>query len=175
METPQPCVTTASTTISWECTIRRNFEHDRAYSLSKTVPYWQFLEDLTFQTNLHATQKGKTNVKVSVSQLQNYFAVLMYSSVACLGNLRLYWHNVVGLPYVKDALSQREFEAIRTYLHFNNYCERTQNKNDPKFDCFYKVCSFIDHFNRVSSPIPYTRDLAVDKNICATKMTSTMN
>ncbi len=134
----------------------------------------ELIKDIAFQTNLYAQQRGKTNIRITENQIRHYLAVLFYSSIIQLRNMRLYWHNLVGIPCVKDTLPQKQFETIRTYLHFNNDAERTEDKNNPNFDRLYKVRPIIEHFNKVSSSIPYPRDLSVDENICATKMASTM-
>lgn len=89
-------------------------------------------------------------------------------------NVRLYWNNVVGVPCVKDTLSQKQFESIRSYLHFNNNDAMICDKKDPNYDRLYKMRPIIEHFNKVSSSIPYPRDTSVDENICATKMLSSL-
>lgn len=134
----------------------------------------QFMNDLAFQTNLYARQQGKLNINITPTQLRQYIAVLIFMGVISVKNVRLYWNNIVGVPCVKDTLSQKQFESIRSYLHFNDNDAMICDKKDTNYDRLYKVRPIIKHFNEVSSSIPYPRDMSVDENICATKMRSSL-
>ena len=132
----------------------------------------KFLEDITFQSNLYAQQKGKTHINISVNELRRYLSVLLFTSIISMRKVRLYWNNVVGVPCIRQALPQRKFEIVRSCLHFNDDSKIIEDKNDPNYDRLHKIRPFLDHFNQVSASIPCPRDLSVDENICATKIHS---
>lgn len=129
-----------------------------------------FISSLTFQSNLYARQKGKVNVRISEIEIRQFLGILLFSSVIHIRNFRLYWHNIVGVPCIRDTMPQKKFESIRSYFHFTDNSNAIEDRNDPLFDRLWKVRPILTHFNKISDTIPMERDVSVDEHICATKM-----
>ncbi|XP_039290397.1 piggyBac transposable element-derived protein 3 [Nilaparvata lugens] len=78
------------------------------------------LEEITFQTNLYALQKGKENLALSISELKIFLGVALVMSYIKYPRIRQYWSQQAGLrmDLIADAISVNRFEEIRQYLHF---------------------------------------------------------
>lgn len=114
-------------------------------------------------------------MKINTFDIKRYLAALIFTSLVHIKKICLYWHDVVELPCIKKCLPQRQFECVRRVLHFNDNSAMILDVKDTNYDCLYKVRPIIEHFNRVSGSIPLPHDLSVDKNICGTKMHSSLH
>lgn len=65
-------------------------------------------------------------------------------------------------------MSEKKFEFIRNYLHFNDNLQALA-ADDPKKDRLYKLRPIVDHLNNKYQSIPLEKNLAVDEQLCASK------
>lgn len=128
-----------------------------------------FLSTIKYESELFATQTNvNKTLTVSINELKRYIGILIYNSICIMPNVRDYWSDHLGLSHVYTSLSQKRFEEIRRYLHFNDN-SKMLDKEHPNFDRLHKIRPLIDHLNNKFNSIPYPRDLSLDEQLCATK------
>lgn len=66
-----------------------------------------------------------------------------------------------------EAMSQKRFEQIRQFLHFNNN-ETMLPKDHVNHDRLHKIRPLVNYLNEKFTSIPCRRDLELDEQ-CATK------
>lgn len=103
----------------------------------------EFIHDITFQSNWYALQNGRPNVEIRENEIRSFFGILLFSSIVHFKNMRLYWHNILGIPCVSETLPQRRFECIRANIHFNDNSKMIDDKTSPNFDRLFKVRPII--------------------------------
>lgn len=103
-----------------------------------------------------------SNFTLSKIELLRYLGILTISSVVHVPNVRLYWNSVIGLDLIKNSMSQKRFEKIRSCLHFNDNSLNTGDK-------LIKLRPVIESLSKTFLSVPMEEMLAVDEQICATK------
>jgi len=106
-----------------------------------------------------------------MNELKRYIGILIYNSICVIPNIRDYWSDHLGISHIYKSLSQKRFEEIRRYLHFNDN-SKILDRQHPNFDRLHKIRPLIDHLNDKFNSILYPRDLSLDEQICATKARS---
>lgn len=118
-----------------------------AYKFCGNIYNNDFLEEVTFQTNLYNTQHSTTGFKVAVkkrgsskisykkvapvavSEIRKVFGIILYMGVHKFPNRRLYWGSETNVPFIEDAMSRNRFEEILSILHFSD------NEQIPRPEC----------------------------------------
>ncbi|XP_025198810.1 piggyBac transposable element-derived protein 2-like [Melanaphis sacchari] len=108
------------------------------------------------------------NICISKVQQPQKPVNLKWKKVCHVPNVRDYWSDQLGFPPIYEAMSQKRFEQIRQFLHFNNN-ETMLPKDHINNDRLHKIRPLVDYLNAKFSSIPYRRDLALDEQLCATK------
>lgn len=88
------------------------------------------LEQIVFQTNLYAVQKGKETLRLTVPELKVFLGICLVMTYIKYPRIRHYWSKETDLRMgvVADAMSVNRFEKLRRYLHFK------ANNESPKAD-----------------------------------------
>lgn len=142
-----------------------------------TTPYQFFsyffdeniLTKIKHESELYASQINiNSSYSVSTNELKRYLGICIYNSLCIIPNIRDYWSDHLGIPHVYNSLSQKRFEEIRRYFHFNDNTLML-SRNDPNYDRLHKIRPIIDHLNNKFNSIPHIRDLSIDEQLCATK------
>lgn len=127
-----------------------------------------FLNQIAFENSLHATQRNCSNsIYDNCYRCRMLFWKLL-SIVVKINASRDLLVSVCECWLVSDCLSVINFEKVRSELHYNDNEIMVLDK-DVKYDRLHKLLSVLNHFNSSFKSIPFTRDLRIDKNICATR------
>ncbi|KAF0744882.1 piggyBac transposable element-derived protein 4-like [Aphis craccivora] len=126
-----------------------------------TSSYNSFIDTSTKSNTYDMTTSFSPTVKHSVK------SKTLHPKIS-LPNFRDCWGEHLGLSRVYNFLSQKRFEEIRRFLHFNDNSKMLE-KDNIHYDRLYKI---IDHLNNKFNSIPNTRDLSLDEQFCAAKARS---
>ena len=99
---------------------------------------------------------------INKCELMKYIGICLITSVVQMSNVRMYWHSVVGVDLVKNCMSQKQFEKIRSVIHFN---DNSMNSNDK----LHKLRPVIDILSANFAAVPKEEMLSVDEQMCSTK------
>lgn len=79
--------------------------------------------------------KNMPNITVSTDDVKKFIGILLFSSYHGLPSERHYWSNDEDLKtdVVKEAMSRRKFQELKSILHFCNNEEAGANKHDRGF------------------------------------------
>lgn len=81
----------------------------------------QLLDKIVEETIRNSLQKNpESSLNLTKTELMRYIGICIATSVVNMPNLKMYWSGVVGTDMIKNAMSQKRFEKIRSYLHFND-------------------------------------------------------
>lgn len=126
--------------------------------------------DITEQSCLYAQQIDITKpLHLTKAELKKYFGIIIMMSVIRLPNTRSYWSSDVGIEIIKNAMTLNRFEKIRQFLHFNNN-EMHLPRDNLNHDRIHKLRPIVDHLNNVYSSVPLEAKLAIDEQLCSTKV-----
>lgn len=129
----------------------------------------ELIDFIASQSVLYSVQKDPAKpANISSSDIRKYLGICIMSSVACLKNIRMYWHPVVGIPLVQNTMTLNRFENIRRYLHFNDN-SACLTRSDIEQDKLYKLRPIITRLQNSFLSVPMEESLCVDEQICATK------
>ena len=81
---------------------------------------------------------------------------------------KVYWSSNLGFAQVKEALSERKFDKIRQFLHFNDNSNILPRDN-PNYDKLFKIRPIIDSLLSKYQSIPLESHLSIDEQKCASK------
>lgn len=98
------------------------------------------IDEITFQSNVYALQKGKGNLNLSNAELRVFLGINLVMSYIKYPRIRMYWSSNNGLRHhlIADAMSNQRFEEIRRYLHF------VDNNSQSPGDKFFKLRPVLD-------------------------------
>jgi hypothetical protein len=129
----------------------------------------ELFDKIKTESELYSTQKNPNKpYSVSIVELKRFVGICLYASVCHVPNVRDYWSDYLGFSPIYEAMTQKRFEQIRQFLHFNNN-EKMFPKDHVNHDRLHKIRPLVDYLNAKFSSIPYRRDLALDEQLCATK------
>lgn len=121
------------------------------------------------ESNLYTVQKNPAKPsKIESDDIKKFIGVLIYMSVIHLPSARYYWSRNIGIPQIKESMSQHTFDNIRASIHFADN-SKMKEKDDPEADRLYKLRPVIDHLNSKFESIPHEQYLCVDEQLCSTK------
>jgi len=123
----------------------------------------KLLDSIVEQTNLFAND----NV-ITKKDFQKYLGICIYTSVVHMSSIRDYWSQELRFEPIADTMSLNNFEKIRRYIHFNDNAKMLPIDHVDN-DRLHKIRPVIDHLNSKFQSIPFSRDLCVDEQLCATK------
>ncbi|CAI6371787.1 unnamed protein product [Macrosiphum euphorbiae] len=115
------------------------------------------------QTNLFSYDNVFTK-----KDIQKYLGICIFTSVVHMSSVRDYWSQGLRFEPIAETMSLNNFEKIRRYLHFNDNSTMLP-KDHPDNDRLHKIRPVVDHLNNKYQRIPFSRDLCVDEQQCATK------
>lgn len=142
-----------------------------------TTPYTFFkyffddvlIKNIVDQSNLYAIQVNPNKpANITPENIKQYLAICIYMSVVHMPNVRSYWSTTFGYRQIKEIMSEKEFEHIRRFLHFNDNTKMLP-KEDPNHDRLHKLRPIIDALNAKFQSVPLEQFLSVDEQLCATK------
>jgi len=123
----------------------------------------KLLDLIVEQTNLFSNDNVFTK-----KDIQKYLGICVFTSVVHMSSIRDYWSQELRFDPIADTMSLNNFEKIRRYLHFNDNSTMLP-KDHADNDRLHKIRPVIDHLNNKYQSIPFSRDLCVDEQLCATK------
>lgn len=116
----------------------------------------EFIKRIVDESNLYAFQKNPNNTfTVKPIEIEQYFGVLLYSSVVKVNAVRDYWCPFVGASLVNTSISSKKFEKIRGVLHFNDNNTMVLDAKNPNYDRLHKLRPVLDYFNSCFELVPY--------------------
>ncbi|XP_044730485.1 piggyBac transposable element-derived protein 3-like [Chrysoperla carnea] len=127
-------------------------------------------KEIVYESNLYATQKQISNPEtINENILNKFLGILVFTSVIKFPNTRLYWSDKFGYDLIKNTMSQKKFEKVRSIIHFadNTKC---LPKEHPDYDRLYRIRPLIETLNHVFGTVPMDQRLSIDEQMCATKM-----
>ncbi|XP_060855513.1 piggyBac transposable element-derived protein 3-like [Metopolophium dirhodum] len=121
------------------------------------------LENICAQSNLYATQRGKT-LNLRIEELKAFIGINFVMGYNSLPSWKDYWStsNDLGVKIISDAMSRKRFDDILCFLHINdNDAKTTDNK-----DKLYKLRPLLDSINsRFPELYKVTREVSVDESM----------
>ncbi|KAM4042928.1 piggyBac transposable element-derived protein 4-like [Anomaloglossus baeobatrachus] len=118
-----------------------------------------FVKLMVTQTNLYAQQflaRNPTSVyaqphrwtPVTVAEMMRFWGLLLKMGLWKKPSIRDYWSaDFLYHTFIFHAAMPRtRFEAILRFLHYNDSAQ-SKPREDPGFDCFYKIRPLIQHFS----------------------------
>ena len=125
----------------------------------------EFVKYLADQFNLYARQKNLlTRFTTNTQEIRKFFGILFFMSVFRYPNVRSYWLKN-ALPAVGNTMSQKRFEEVRRFVHFNDD-SLAKGANQEGHDKLFKIRPLIDHFNKHFLRVPILQRLCVDEMMC---------
>ena len=106
------------------------------------------MEHIVFQTNLYATQSGKSYTPITVGELCAFLGVNLLMGIKKMPSYRDYWVNEESLndSFICKQMSSRRFSWILTNLHLNDNSLQPK-KGEENFDRLYKLHPFLSHLS----------------------------
>ncbi|XP_049873098.1 piggyBac transposable element-derived protein 4-like isoform X1 [Pectinophora gossypiella] len=122
------------------------------------------------ESNMYSTQKQVSNpFLIGKIDIRKFIGILTYMSVIHYPSIRLYWSDKYGYASIKNAMTCKRFEKIKSIIHFNDNNKHLP-QNHPQHDKLHKVRPIISHLNEKFATIPPPQRLAVDEQVCASKI-----
>lgn len=148
-------------------------EMDTPYQFFKFFFDDDIIDNIVNETNRYSIQKDPSNTSNTITALdiRQFIGVVLYMSVVHMPNVRFYWSNKIGLPLIKETMSQRKFEKIRQILHFNNN-DNMIPFSEPNSDRIFKIRPLVNGLNKNFQKIPVEQFLSVDEQMCSCKARS---
>ena len=117
------------------------------------------------ETNRYAAQKN-SKALFTTADLETFNAVLMLTSYHSFPRTRMFWRKKVGigLSIVYESISQREFEELKTFIHFADDYSLNTNDKSGKVRQLYDIANknlkqfgfFHLHYSVDEQMVPYT-------------------
>lgn len=121
------------------------------------------LENICAQSNLYATQRGKT-LNLRIEELKAFIGINFVMGYNRLPSWKDYWStsNDLGVKIISDAMSRKRFDDILCFLHINNNNAKTSDNKDKLF----KLRPLLDSINiRFMELYKVTREVSVDESM----------
>lgn len=130
------------------------------------------LADVTYQSNLYATQKNK-NLNLKEEELLAFLGINFFMGYHTLPSYKHYWStsNDLGIELVRKTMTRNRFQDILSFLHVNdNDAIPANNKNR-----IYKILPLVNTLNENFNHLHHgTREMAVDESMIVFKGRSTL-
>ena len=121
------------------------------------------LDNLIFQSNLYAIQKGKV-LNLKEDELLTFFGINFLMGYHKLPSWKNYWSSSedLGIPLVKNTMSRDRFDLIFSNLYVNDNTQVPGNNTDKA----YKVRPMVTILNGHFPTLYYgTRELSTDESM----------
>ena len=102
----------------------------------------EFKSKIIEETNRYAAQNNDS-FTLSMSDLNTFNVILMFTGYHSLPRTRLFWEKEddVAVPMVYNAMSRKNFEDIRRWLHFADNNNLNLNDKFAKVRMLYDLCN----------------------------------
>lgn len=139
------------------------------YSFFKYFFTDQLITYIVEQSNLFSIQVDPSKpANITENELRRYLGVCLYMSVVHMPNLRSYWGRNLGFSQIKEAMSEKKFEKVRRFLHFNDNSNMLP-RDHTDCDKLHKIRPVVDALLSRFQNIPIECHLSLDEQICASK------
>lgn len=120
------------------------------------------ISDITFQTNLYATQNNKT-LNITENEILAFIGLNFLMGYHILPNVESYWSSTSDLKFelVPETMSRNRFQAILSNLHLNDNALIPKNNTDK----LYKVRPFVESLNAIFTNYVGEQKICVDESI----------
>lgn len=125
-----------------------------------------FMEEIVFQTNLYATQTGKSYSQVTLQELYLFLTINILIRVKKLQSYRNFWSSdeLLHDNYIAKQIPER-FSWILSHLHLNNNTLQPRPDAD-NFEKLYKVRRLLSHlFERYENIFRPGKCQAIDESM----------
>lgn len=105
----------------------------------------EIVENIVFQTNLYATQKGKPFKPTFKEELLQFLAINILMGVKPLPSYKDYWssRDILRDTYISSKMSRNRFSWLLGHIHLNDNA-LLPSRTSPNFDKLYKLRPFLD-------------------------------
>ena len=132
-----------------------------AYDFLRLFLSDEFLNIVSTQTMMYATQKGLSNPGASQDSLLVFFGILLLSGYNKLPYRRMYWREDPDVfnELVSRSMRRDVFESLLRSLHLAN------NQEIDLSDPYYKVRPMFKHLNESFKMMPSPEKLSIDETM----------
>uniref|UniRef100_A0A8C6SAS8 PiggyBac transposable element-derived protein domain-containing protein n=1 Tax=Neogobius melanostomus TaxID=47308 RepID=A0A8C6SAS8_9GOBI len=112
------------------------------------------IDDITYNTNLYALQKGKENLAVTGEEMQIFLGINLIMGYIRYPRARMYWSSEDGLRLgiIANAMSVNRYEQILRYLHFVDNLTYQQANMDRLFKIRPFLSALQETFKAAADP-----------------------
>lgn len=142
---------------------------DEITNLETPLQFFKFLfnddllQNICNETHKYSIQCDPNKpFPLTKNELQRFIGVCVLMSLVHLPNSRNYWNDILGNRTIIDTMSDRDFENIKHYLHFNDNNEAIPS-NEAGHDRLHKIRPVIEALNETFSSVPLEESLSVDE------------
>lgn len=129
----------------------------------------QFFDNICNETNIYIRQTNfNSNVHFNSVDIRQFVGISLYMSISRLPRSDQYWSESLGIPAIRNIMSQKSFKTIKRSIHFNNN-DNNLPTSDPRHDRLFKIRPLLDQLNNTFSKVPKEQFLCVDEQICSSK------
>ena len=107
-----------------------------------------FMEKIIFQTNLYATQSGKSYSQLTLGELYLFLAINILMGIKKLPSYRDFWssNELLHDNIIARQMPVKRFSWILSHLHLNDNSLQP-NRDAKDYDKLYKVRPFLFHLS----------------------------
>lgn len=125
----------------------------------------QLIREITYQTNLYATQKDvNTSFTTCDDEVMNFIAILIFMGICKVPAVEDYWAMETRIAQIANLMSSKRFRLMKRTIHFND------NTQIPgTVDRFFKIRPIFTSLNRIFRSELQTQKQSVDEVMVAYK------
>lgn len=130
------------------------------------------IEYITEQSILYSAEKNPANVsQISSDDVRKYIGIILTMGHIGMSNIRDYWSNQYGIQKIMNTMSGKDFEKLRSILHFAPNNEQ-KPPGDESYDRLHKIRPIMNILRENFQSVPLEECLSIDEQICPTKKNS---
>jgi hypothetical protein len=144
----------------------------KAEDTSGLSPYLLFKEYLPTQlftyfaeqTNAYSIQNTGTSVDTSSLEMEQLFAIWLYSGVVSVPAYRDFWSSATRVPAVADIMPVNRYEKLMQHFHM---CDNTKIKGPEEdgYDALFKIRALYDSVRKSCRSNAQTENQSIDEQI----------
>ena len=122
----------------------------------------ELLNYMAIQTNKYSMEKSGRSINVSSAEMEQFIAVLLFSTVMHASDFRMYWQNDLRWPVIADIMSVKRFGTIKQYFHLSDNAA-LKKKGDENYDPLFKIRHLVNHIRSWCQSIEPTINQSIDE------------
>ncbi|CAN2388364.1 Transposase IS4, partial [Pristimantis euphronides] len=128
------------------------------------------------QTNLYAEQFIRDNptssyanrwTPVDAVELRKFWGLTLYMGLVKKPTIRAYWSTdlLYHTSLFRVVMPRTRYEAIQKFIHYNDNSQ-CPSRDDPQFDCLYKIRPILEHFNaKFAQAYTPEKNISIDESL----------